>query len=154
MTPVRGTGLRWRASQDGWARFFGGGGEEVIDGDLDEKGANDVGASFEQDGDEGDGGLELVGDEVADETPHEAAIVDLADDVVVGGVGLGGGLGFGGRGDGGSGGGVWVRRRGGVRAGGRGRGWVCGRGRGGRTTVRRGEFWVCAGLRHDFIVER
>ena len=38
---------------------------------------------------EGDGDLQLVGAEVGEEAAHEAAVVDLADDVVVGLLGAG-----------------------------------------------------------------
>ncbi len=61
----------------------GGGGEIGIDGDLDEIGAEDVGTGLDEDGEGGDAGLELVGGEVAEQAAHDAAVVGLADHIVV-----------------------------------------------------------------------
>ena len=75
--------------------MFAGGGREVgVDGDFDEVGAEDVGAGFEDDGDGRDGGLELVGMEIAKEASHEATVVGLADDIVVDAGAIGLGVGF------------------------------------------------------------
>ena len=66
------------------AGFVIGRGSEVgVDGDFDEIGTEDVGDGFEENGQRGGGGGELVGLEVADEAAHEAAVVGLADYVVV-----------------------------------------------------------------------
>ncbi len=55
----------------------------AVDGDLDQEGPEDVGAGLEQDGEGGEGGLELIRGEVGQEPAHEAAVVGLADDVIV-----------------------------------------------------------------------
>ena len=47
------------------------------------KGPATIGAGFQQDGGGGERGLQLVGAQVGEQAAHEAAVVDLADDVVV-----------------------------------------------------------------------
>ena len=54
-----------------------------VDGDLDQIGADDVAAGLEDDGDGRECGLQLVRAEVGQQTTHEAAVVGLADDVVI-----------------------------------------------------------------------
>ena len=54
-----------------------------VDGDLDEVGADDVGGGLEDDGEGGEGGLELVGAQIGEQTAHQAAVVGFADDVVI-----------------------------------------------------------------------
>ncbi len=54
-----------------------------IDGDLDEIGADDIGAGLEDDGDGGEGRLNLVGPQIGQQAAHEAAVVGFADDVVI-----------------------------------------------------------------------
>ena len=54
-----------------------------VDGDLDQVGAHDVAAGFEDDGERPDGGLQFVGAQIGQQTAHQTPVVDLADDVVV-----------------------------------------------------------------------
>ena len=65
-------------------QFFTGCRCEIgVDGYFDEVGAKDVAGGLDKDGDRGDSGLELIRLQVGEETPHEAAIVGFADDIIV-----------------------------------------------------------------------
>ena len=81
--PVMGERERWREAQDGLDGAIVGGRHVGIDGDFDEERAGHVGERTQQDAGGGDGGLQLVGAQVGDQTAHQAPVVDLADDVVI-----------------------------------------------------------------------
>jgi len=65
-------------------RAVGGGDEEGVDRDHDEERAGAIGGGLDEGGEGGDAGLELVGGDVGEEAAHEARVVDLAYDVIVG----------------------------------------------------------------------
>ena len=75
------------AGEPGEAGRVGGAGHVGVDGDFDQVRAGDIGGGLDEDGGEGDAGLQLVGEEIGEQAAHEAAVVGLARDIV-GGKGL------------------------------------------------------------------